>query len=88
MSSDDEITTNKAGQLTTRRSTQRSTQRSHPSTPERETRPAIQMMKFQPESQSQDRTSGAHLGITIRWGVRAGARRHTPATPVDLVRSW
>ena len=50
MTSRNEITTNRAAQPTTRRSTQRS----NPSTPEHETRPAIQMMKSQPESQSQD----------------------------------
>lgn len=84
MTREPETTTKTAAQPTTRRSTQRS----HPSTPEHETRPAIPMMKFQPENQSQDRKSGAHLGITIRWGVRAGARRHTHTTTVDRGRGW
>jgi hypothetical protein len=84
MSSKHKTTTNRAAKPPTRRSTQRS----NPSTPEHETRPAIQMMKFQPESQSQDRTSGADRGITIRWGVRAGARRRTQTTKVDLARGW
>jgi hypothetical protein len=79
MTRENDTTTNRAAQPTTRRSTQRS----NPSTPEHETRPAIQMMTFQPTSQRQDPKSGAHLGITIRWGVRAGARRHTP--PLQLI---
>jgi hypothetical protein len=79
-----EATTHRAARPTTTRSTHRS----NPSRPEHETKPAIPMMTFQPKSQSQDRKSGAHLGITIRWGVRAVARRHTHTTTVDLVRGW
>jgi hypothetical protein len=84
MNSEPEITTKREARPTTRRSTQRSNQ----STPEHETRPAIQMMKFQPESHSQDPKSGADLGITIRWGVRAGAHRQPKTTTVDHVRGW
>ncbi len=71
---------------TARPTTRRSTPRSNPSSPEHETSPSNQTMKFQPTSQSQDRKSGADRGITIRWGVRAGARRRTHTTIVDLVR--
>jgi hypothetical protein len=84
MSREHEITTNKAERPTARRASQRSS----PRTPEHETRPAIPMMKFQPTSQRQDPTLGAHRGITIRWGVRAAARRRTHTTTVDLVRGW
>jgi hypothetical protein len=79
-----EATTHRAARPTTRRLTQRS----NLSTPEHETRPAIQTMKFQPTNQRHDQILGAHLGITIRWGVRADARRHTQTTTADLVRGW
>jgi hypothetical protein len=36
----------------------------------------------------QDPKSAADRGITIRWGVRAGARRRTHTTTVDLIRGW
>jgi hypothetical protein len=88
MTTKHEMTPYQEAQPTTRRSTQRSTQRSTPTTPEHESSPSNQTMKFQPTSQSQDRKSGADLGITIRWGVRAGGRRHTHTTTVDLVRGW
>jgi hypothetical protein len=65
-----------------------STQRSNPHTPEHENTSSNQTMTFQPTRQRQDQTLGAHLGITIRWGVRAGARRRTHTTTVDLVRGW
>jgi hypothetical protein len=88
MTRENDTTTNKEAQPTTKRSTQRS----HPRTPEHETKPAIQMMKFQPESQSHNlkttTKSGADLGITICWGVRADARRHTHTTTADLVKGW
>jgi hypothetical protein len=85
MSSENETTTYPAARPTTRRPTQRS----NPRRPEHEnSRPSNQTMKFQPQSQSQDRKSGAHRGITIRWGVRADARRQTHTSRVDLVRGW
>jgi hypothetical protein len=84
MSSKHKTTTNRAAKPPTRRSTQRS----NPSAPEHETSPSNQTMKFQPTSQNHDPKSGAHRGITIRWGVRADARRRTHTTTVDLVRGW
>jgi hypothetical protein len=84
MSREHEITTNRAARPTTRRSAQRST----PSSPDHETNSSNQTMKFQPTNQRQDQTLGAHRGITIRWGVRADARRRTHTATVDLVRGW
>jgi hypothetical protein len=84
MTSESEMTTYQVARPTTRRSTQRS----HPSDPEHETSPVNETRKFQPTSQTQDRKSGADRGITIRWGVRADARRRTHTTIVDLVKGW
>jgi outer membrane biosynthesis protein TonB len=84
MTKEHDTTTNQAERPTTRRSTRRS----DTSTPEHETRPATEMMKFQPESQSQNLKTTTNLGadpyITIRGGVRADARRHTNTPRGDL----
>jgi hypothetical protein len=68
-----------------RPTTTRSTHKSNPRTPEHETTSSNQTMTFQPTSHNQDPKSGADLGITIRWGVRAGARRQTPITLLILI---
>jgi hypothetical protein len=73
--------------------------RSKTSTQHNEIETTNETMKFQPKSrrqdQNQDLQEGADPCITIRRGVRAGARRHKP-TPrgdlgtvsVDLARGW
>ena len=65
--------------------------KTQPATQHNEIQEANEMMKFQPDSQKPTTQSknhdGAHLGIRIRWGVRAVARRQTPAIPVDLASS-
>ncbi|MGH3847106.1 MAG: hypothetical protein ACRDS0_37650 [Pseudonocardiaceae bacterium] len=59
-----------------------------PATQHNEIESTNQMMKFQPDSQKPTTKSmdpdGAHLGIRIRWGVRAVARRHVHPPRVDL----
>jgi hypothetical protein len=68
------------------------TPRSQPSTPEHEINSPPQPPKSQPKINSHRPDLDAHLGITIRWGVRAVARRQVkiprgdlPTVVVDLV---
>jgi hypothetical protein len=80
MSSENETTTYPAARPTTRRSTQRS----NPRRPEHESSTSDPTTKFQPTSHNQDPKSDADPCITIRGGVRADARRHTPTLRGDL----
>jgi hypothetical protein len=73
---------------TARTPTRRPSQRSNLSTPEHEIHSAQQPMKFQPKNQNQDSTNDAHLGITIRWAARAGARDQLKITRVNLAWGW
>jgi hypothetical protein len=79
MTTENETTTYQAARPTTRRSTQQS----NPRTPGHETSTSNQTMKIQPTSHNQDPKSGADPCITIRWGVRADARRHQPTPHGD-----
>jgi hypothetical protein len=62
--------------------------RSNPSTPEHEINSPPQPTKFQPKIQNHDQeqpqTDEADLCITIRWGVRAVARRQAKVPRGDL----
>jgi hypothetical protein len=73
--------------------------KAEPSTQPNEIVSTNEMMKVQPDSQkpttNQRIKAEADLGITIRWGVRADARRqvHPPRVDlsisrVDRVRGW
>ena len=65
--------------------------KSKTSTQHNEIETTNETMKFQPKSrrqdQNQDLQEGADLGITIRWSVRAGARRQGHPPRVDLAIS-
>jgi hypothetical protein len=67
---------------------QRITPRSQPSTPEHEINSPPQPTKFQPKIQKHDQeqphTDESDRGITIRWGVRAVARRQVKIPLGDL----
>lgn len=64
--------TNSTNQTTTQEVHLRSTARR----PRHEIHSPAPIMTLQPKIQHQDQPLGAHLGITILRGVRAGARRH------------
>ncbi len=65
--------------------------KTEPATQHNEIESTNKMMKFQPDSQkpttNQRIKTEAHLGIRIRWGVRAVARRHVTTPRGDLATS-
>jgi hypothetical protein len=60
------------------------TPRSNPSTPQHEINSPPQPTRSHPKIKKEDQESVAHLGITIRWGVRAVARRQVKIPRGDL----